>query len=128
MNMELRSGKELEAETIVKESDTARVYGSGLLDVYSTPAMVAFMENTSMQLVQAYLGEGFGTVGTSLNIRHVKAVPVGTHIKCRSRLSAIEGKKLTFGIKVYSMEGLIGEGVHTRYIIDEKRFLSKIMK
>lgn len=128
MNKDIQEGKELELTTIVKESDTARVYGSGLLDVYSTPAMVAFMEKTSMELVQPMLGEGYGTVGIALDINHVKAVPVGEQLRCMSRLSAVEGNKLTFSVEVSCDSGLVGEGSHLRYIIDEKIFLSKINK
>ncbi|MGM0666130.1 MAG: thioesterase family protein [Bacteroidota bacterium] len=128
MNNNIREGKELELTSVVKDSDTARVYGSGLLDVYSTPAMVAFMEKTSMELVQPMLGEGYGTVGIALDIKHMKAVPVGERIRCISRLSSVEGNKLTFRVKVSCDSGLVGEGIHSRYIIEEKRFLSKINK
>ncbi|MEE4215335.1 MAG: thioesterase family protein [Bacteroidales bacterium] len=126
MKNNIQEGKELELTSVVKESDTARVYGSGLLDVYSTPAMVAFMEKTSMELVQAMLGEGYGTVGIALDIKHMKAVPVGERIRCISRLSSVEGNKLTFRVEVKCDSGLVGEGTHSRYIIEEKRFLSKI--
>lgn len=128
MNNNMQEGKELELTSVVKDSDTARVYGSGLLDVYSTPAMVAFMEKTSMELVQPMLGEGYGTVGIALDIKHMKAVPVGERIRCISRLSSVEGNKLTFRVKVSCDSGLVGEGIHSRYIIEEKRFLSKINK
>ncbi|MEE4215179.1 MAG: thioesterase family protein [Bacteroidales bacterium] len=128
MNNNIQEGKELELTSVVKDSDTARVYGSGLLDVYSTPAMVAFMEKTSMELVQAMLDEGYGTVGIALDIKHMKAVPVGGRIRCISRLSAVEGNKLTFRVEVKCDSGLVGEGTHSRYIIEEKRFLSKINK
>lgn len=128
MNKNIQEGKELELTATVRESDTARVYGSGLLDVYSTPAMVAFMEKTSMELVQPMLGEGYGTVGIALDIKHVKAVPVGGQIRCVSRLSSLEGNKLTFRVEVTGDSGLVGEGSHSRYIIDEKKFLSKINK
>ncbi len=126
MNDSIVSGKELELTTTVRENDTARVYGSGLLDVYSTPAMVAFMERTSMELVQSQLDEGCGTVGVSLDIRHIKAVPVGEQLRCTSRLAAREGKRLSFEVRVYHGADIIGEGEHIRYIIDEKRFLAGI--
>ena len=128
MNNNIQEGKELELTSVVKDSDTARVYGSGLLDVYSTPAMVAFMEKTSMELVQPMLGKGYGTVGIALDIKHMKAVPVGEGIRCISRLSSVEGNKLIFTVKVSCDSGLVGEGIHSRYIIEEKRFLSKINK
>ncbi|MFO7756828.1 MAG: thioesterase family protein [Bacteroidales bacterium] len=120
------SGQELELTDTVRETDTARTYGSGLLDVYSTPAMVAFMEKTSMELVQPQLEKGHGTVGMSLDIKHKKAVPVGGKIKCISRLATRDGNRLSFEVRVYHGADIIGEGKHMRYIIDEKRFLAGI--
>jgi len=126
MNTPFKEGMEIVLDTRVKEADTARVYGSGLLDVYSTPAMVAFMEKTSMELVQPHLEEGYGTVGMLVDIRHLKAVPPGARIRCSSTLAETDGNKLRFEVRVFNDSGIIGEGIHERYIINEKRFLSKI--
>ncbi|MBS0011824.1 MAG: thioesterase family protein [Bacteroidales bacterium] len=126
MSKQIHTGATIELKTRVKESDTARVHGSGLLDVYSTPAMVAFMEKASMDLVGPLLDEGQGTVGISLDIRHMMAVPVGEEISCKSTLSGRDGNRLTFDVRVYKGSDIVGEGIHKRYIIDEERFLSKI--
>lgn len=126
MNDSIMTGKELELTARVREADTARVYGSGLLDVYSTPAMVAIMERTSMELVQPQLDKGYGTVGMSLDIKHLRAVPVGGQIRCTSRLAGREGNRLSFEVRVYQGDEIVGEGSHMRYIIDEKRFLAGI--
>lgn len=126
MSIPIAEGEKIELKTRVKDTDTARVYGSGLLDVYSTPAMVALMEKASMELVQPFLEEGFGTVGISLDIRHMKSVSVGEEIKCISIFTGREGNQLTFEVKVLRETDTVGEGIHKRYIIDEKRFLSKI--
>lgn len=126
MNTTVKEGMETVLDTRVKETDTARAYGSGLLDVYSTPAMVAFMEKASMELVQPHLEDGYGTVGMSLDIRHLMAVPVGSQIRCISTLAEKDGNRLRFRVRVFNDSGTIGEGIHERYIINEKRFLSKI--
>ena len=126
MSIPIAEGEKIELKTRVKDTDTARIYGSGLLDVYSTPAMVALMEKASMELVQPFLEEGFGTVGISLDIRHMKSVSVGEEIKCISIFTGREGNQLTFEVKVLRETDTVGEGIHKRYIIDEKRFPSKI--
>lgn len=126
MKIPVGKGEHIELRTVVNETDTARFYGSGLLDVYSTPAMVALMEKASMELVQPYLEEGYGTVGISLDIRHMKAIPIGDEIHCISKFTGSEGNQLTFEVKVMRGQDTVGEGIHKRYIIDEKRFLSKI--
>lgn len=112
--------------TRVTVNDTARVHGSGLLDVYSTPAMVAFMEKTSMDLVSDYLEEGYGSVGISINIKHTKAVSIGEEVRCKSKLVEQDGNKLLFRIEVFHGDDITGSGTHERYIINEERFLSKL--
>ena len=58
---------------MVTEENTAKVMGSGALDVFATPAMIALMEKTAWESVQPYLEEGSGTVGTLMNVKHVAA-------------------------------------------------------
>lgn len=115
-------GKEFDRVT---ESNTAQALGSGLLPVYATPAMVTLMELTASKSVEPELEAGRGTVGTSLQIRHVSATPVGEQVWCESELIEVDGKRLVFDVKAYDKAGLIGEGTHERFLIDNERFLQK---
>jgi predicted thioesterase len=110
----------------VSENDTAAVYGSGLLDVLSTPAMVAFMEQTAMKAVEACLNDGEGTVGTEINVKHLKATMVGKSITCTATLKEVNGKRLLFHVEASDDSGKIGEGLHERYIIENEKFIEKI--
>jgi predicted thioesterase len=119
-------GMSLSQTIIVRQKDSAKNYGSGLLAVYSTPAMIALMEKISMELVQPLLKDGFGTVGTSVNIKHIKATPVGGKVKCTCILEEVIENRLIFRVKAWDEKGKIGEGTHERFIIDELRFLNKV--
>ena len=112
-------------ELIVTEDKTAKTYGSGTLEVFGTPAMIAFMENTALKSVAEYIGEGNGTVGTKLNVNHVAATPVGMKVGCETELMKVAGRALTFEVKAYDECGLIGEGTHERFIIMEEKFQAK---
>ena len=112
-------------EIIVTEELSAKKFGSGLLPVYATPAMIALMENTAFESVAQYLEEGCGTVGTALNVKHVAATPIGMKVTCETELVKVDGRALTFEVKAYDECGLIGEGVHERFIITEEKFMTK---
>lgn len=121
----LETGITAKQTITVTEQMTAKVLGSGKLDVYATPSMIALMENTASNSVEDCLEEGQGTVGTLLNVKHLSATPVGMDVTCETTLIEIDRKRLVFEVKAYDAAGLIGEGVHERFIIANERFMEK---
>ena len=115
-------------EQEVTFNDTAKSYESGLLEVFATPAMIALMENTAYCSVNDFLPEGFTTVGTKLNIEHLKATPLGEKVWCESILEVQEGRKIIFSVIAYDKTGIIGKGTHERFIIDKEKFMDKLNK
>lgn len=122
----LKVGLEGDSNHIVEKNDTAAVFGSGNIHVYATPMMIGLMENASMKVVDSYLEEGYSTVGIHVDVKHIGATPIGMKVKAKSKLVKIEGKKLFFDVEAYDEDKKIGEGSHTRYIINVKDFLEKI--
>lgn len=110
---------------VVTEQLTAKSMGSGELAVYATPAMIALMEETAYKSVAAELEDGMGTVGTLMNVKHVSASPVGMEITCETVLTEVDGRRLVFDVKAFDAKGLIGEGVHERFIIANDKFQAK---
>lgn len=124
-NNMLEAGIKGKKEITVTQDKTAKAMGSGTLDVFATPAMIALMENTAFESVAAELKPGSGTVGTALNVKHVSASPVGMKITCETELIKVDGRALTFSVKAYDEAGLIGEGEHERFIVFEEKFQKK---
>lgn len=122
----LEIGLKHESTTIVSECNSAKILGSGDMDVFATPAMVALMENAAMLAVAAELPEGSATVGTQMNTSHIKASSIGATITASAELLAVDGRKLTFAVKAWDEKGIIGEGEHIRVVVDRERFLSKL--
>jgi predicted thioesterase len=110
----------------VGENDTAKHYGSGLLEVFATPAMIALMENTAHLSVQKFLDEGMITLGIEINVKHIKATKVGSIVTCETILTKIEEKKLFFELKAFDEIGEIGNGTHIRYIVDSVKFMNRL--
>lgn len=121
-------GVSYEASQTVTENDTASRYGSGLVAVFATPAMVALMENASLNAVISYLPSGFNTVGVEIAVSHVKATPINQVVKCKATLVSIDGRRLDFEVVATDEEGLIGKGTHSRFIIETEKFMAKLKK
>ena len=115
------------SETLVVEhKDTAAVYGSGALEVFATPAMIALMEKTCLEAVASKIGEGNTTVGIAVNIKHLKASPIGSLIRCDSKLIEVDRKRLVFEVRCFEGDTLVGEGIHERFVVDSAKFMAKL--
>ena len=126
-DMTLAAGICSRQERIVTDTITAKEIGSGELPVLATPYLIALAEETAWRSVAEYLEEGQGTVGTRIEFSHVSATPVSMKIWCESTLTEVDRRRLVFSIKVFDECGLIGEGTHERFIIDNGRFMEKAM-
>lgn len=112
---------------VVDETTTAASIGSGDMAVLATPAMIALMENAAMTAVAAELPKGHTTVGGHINVSHLKPSKVGESIVASATVTEVNGKKIEFKVEAYCGDTLIGEGSHTRFIVDREKFLSRIL-
>ncbi|MGL4908127.1 MAG: thioesterase family protein [Bacteroidales bacterium] len=126
MESNLTEGLTHTSTKVVGNTDTASAYGSGLVEVFATPAMIGLMENAAMNAVLPHLPEGCGTVGTEINVTHSKATPKGMSVQSTATLIKVEGKALYFTVVASDQQGEIGRGTHTRYIIDTEKFTNKV--
>lgn len=127
MEFNIMEGISSVMEMTVTENDTASKYGSGDLEVFATPAMIALMENTAKSCVGLHLPCGYSTVGIEVNVKHVKPTPLGMKVRCEAVLTKVEGKRLYFKVEASDEKGKIGEGTHTRYIINSKDFMKNML-
>lgn len=116
------------ARVVVSDKNTAKTMGSGNLDVFATPAMVALMEKAACDCISASLEPAQSSVGTMINVSHLAASPIGANIIALATLQEIDGKKLVFSVTANDGDTEIGNGTHTRFIIDTERFISKLVK
>jgi fluoroacetyl-CoA thioesterase len=102
--------------------------GSGSSRVLATPWMIAFMERVSHRLLTCCLPEGYSSVGTHLDVRHLAPTPVGATLQVRAEVLSIEGGKVYFAIEAWDNLEKVGQGTHERVIIDEARFWRRVEK
>ncbi len=113
---------------LIEQKHTASALGSGTLDVFSTPAMVALMENTAMKIVDD-LDKEFTTVGTGIQVKHLRASKTGESVTCTAILTKQAVPFYEFEIRVTNAEGeIIGTANHQRAAVEINRFLRKLEK
>lgn len=123
--MTLSPGLTGEAATTVDDTNTAASLGSGLVPVYGTPALIALLELAAVHAVMAHLPDGSTSVGTHLDVRHLAATPVGMRVRATATLTAVEGRRLSFAVEAYDEAEKIGEGTHTRVVVESARFVRR---
>lgn len=124
----LKAGIKGRQEVMVTENNSASALGSGLLEVFATPAMASLIEKTAWMSVAPYMNDGEGTVGTVLNIKHMAATPLGMTVWCESELTEVDGRRLVFHVEVFDETGKVGEGEHERFVINNEKFMVKALK
>ncbi len=123
---ELTPGLKAETEITVSEADTAARWGSGLVPVYSTPALVGQMENAAVVALAGHLPAGQTTVGGRIDIRHLAPTPVGMKVRAVAELTGVEGRKLVFRIEAWDEVEKVGDALHERFVIDEAKFMARV--
>lgn len=113
---------------IVEKKNTAKALGSGLAEVFATPALVALMENAAFNSIEKFLPVGFSSVGIQINVSHIKASLPGAIISCTSTVSKVDGKKVYFTIEASDNAGPIGSAEHIRYIVNSEKFLQNLQE
>ncbi len=114
------------ASLTVSDEHTAAALGSGNVPVFSTPRLVALLEAAAVNALRGHLAAGQTSVGTWIDLAHLAATPIGGAVRAEARLVAVNGRDLTFDVVAFDDSGKIGEGVHRRAIVDERRFLERV--
>lgn len=121
----LSVGMKNECSAAVDNGNTARAMGSGSLNVFATPAMIALMEKAAAECVLSELAEGQTSVGTLMNVKHISATPIGMTVTAKCELTEIDGRRICFEVEAFDDRGMIGKGKHERFIVDAERFTAK---
>ena len=115
-----------EQTTTVTESLIATTFGSGSLPVYATPALIALMEAASVAAINPLLSPEQTSVGTFISVKHLAASALGQTIRARAEVTAVNDRQITFAVQAWDSKQLIGEGTHTRFIVDVDRFMKRL--
>jgi predicted thioesterase len=126
--MQIREGQTLTREFEVQDRHTAAHIGSGTVKVLATPVMIAFIEITALELMGQSLDEGYTSVGTRLDIRHLAPSPLGRTVQVNTTVEQVDGNKVILQAEVWDGGTLVGSGSHERFVIEVQRFTERIKK
>lgn len=119
----VQAGLKGTSETVVTVQNTAKSVGSGSLEVFATPMMVALMENAAINALD--LPEDQTSVGTYLDVSHLAATPVGMKVRAEAEVVEVDGRKLIYKLEAYDEKEKIGEGRHERFLVNNEKFMAK---
>lgn len=106
----------------VTPDKTAPVVGSGSVDVFATPMLVAVMEGAACAAVDPHLADTHTTLGLEISVRHTAPTPPGLTVSAEAKLTNVDGRKLTFEITARDDHTDVGSATHTRVVVDRARF------
>ncbi|WP_191908021.1 thioesterase family protein [Nocardioides cynanchi] len=111
----------------VTDDDTAVALGSGSLPVLGTPRLLAWCEAATCAAIADDLGPGETSVGTRVEIEHLRASPVGARIEVTATPVFSDGRLRRFSVSARQEDGrVVGTGEVTRVVVDAERFLGRL--
>jgi predicted thioesterase len=110
----------------VEADMTADRWGNTGVFVLATPHLVGLLEGTCVRAIHDALDPGWSSVGTHIDLRHLKATPVGDTLTLSAEVTEVDGRRVTFHIRAEDSGGVAGEGTHERVLIELDRFLQRV--
>lgn len=126
--MELRPGLSGSTEIAVGEEHTAPRVGSGRVHVLATPVMINLFEAAALAAIEHLLPEGYQSLGTHLDVRHIAATPVGMKVRATATVVAVSGRNVTFKVEAHDEKDLIGDGTHERVVVNVAKFALRVQR
>src|SRR6476469_5380965 len=116
------------ASLVVGEEHTAPSIGSGKVRVLATPVMINLIEAASLAAIEHLLPEGYQSLGTVLNVRHIAATPVGMKVRAIAEVVKVEGRTVFFAVECKDEKELIGDGRLERVVVNVAKFAQRVQR
>lgn len=109
-------------ERVIPREWTLAHYDPSLPAVFSTPAMIGLMEMAASLTIREALPPDSLTVGTRIEVDHLRAVPAGVTVVAKAKLVEVNGRRFIFEVEAWSGSLLIGRGFVHRALVEHTRF------
>ena len=122
----IQVGMSAERTLVVPAERTVGHFVPGMPMVFATPMMILEMEMASSGAIRGKLPDGWVTVGTEVNVRHLAAAMVGATVRTTARVIAVERRVIRFAVAAFEGERKLGEGEHARGLINVAKFNARL--
>jgi len=119
-------GAKMERHVAVTDENAISFLGHNEARVLATPWLIANLEWAARDAVKPYLLDGYDTVGTQVNVRHLAATPIGMQARFYAEVTAIDDRMVSFRVEAWDEKEKIGEGTHERAVINIERFARRV--
>ena len=123
---EIPIGTSGERELLVTDDVAMDFLGPATARVLGTSYLIVNLEFAARNAVKPLLDDGFDTVGTHVDVRHLAATPIGMHVRFRAEVIGVEDRKVRFKVEAFDDKEKVAEGMHERFIINVARFAAKL--
>jgi fluoroacetyl-CoA thioesterase len=89
--------------------------------VYATPRLIGDIEYTCRDLIVAHADPGEDSVGMEVAVKHLAPTLAGSTVEITVRVTAIEGRKVTFDVSAKDELDTVSSGTHTRFVVEVAR-------
>ena len=127
--MTLTAGTTHEITRAVTADVTADALGNKGVLVFATPCVLTLIENACNAMLQPHLAAGAATVGTSVELKHLGATPLGMTVRAKATLLETDGRRYVFSVEVWDEKEKVAEARHERFLVNDlEKFLARAMK
>ena len=121
----IHPGMSREETFTVEEQHTAYHIGSGDERVLGTPWMISFMERVANRLIAQHLPEGYLSVGTHVDVKHLAPTPIHAVIRVRVEILEVVKNRVRLSVEAWDGQEKLGDGTHWRAVVERDRFVQR---
>jgi len=89
--------------------------------VYATPRLISDIEFTCRDLIVQHADAGEDSVGMEVAVKHLAPTLAGSTVEITARITAVEGRKVTFDVSAKDELDTVSAGTHTRFVVEVAR-------
>lgn len=96
--------------------------------VFATGFMVGFLEWACILCINPHLDwPAEQSLGTHINVSHEAATPPGLQVTAKVKVTAVNGRRISFDVEADDGVDVIARGTHERVVVDRVRFDQKLI-